>query len=168
MAESNTSFELKEPAPPDALVPSIGLWPWWVGGGLLLLAAVILLVVFRKRPSVIDPAAARNAAFKEALDALAATRANGAREAAVQCSLILRRYLSTAAGDPALFETHEEFVARHDSLRALSAPAREAAAAGFSRLASLKYSPDVPDADADGVTAGSRILLETLHGGFAA
>lgn len=167
MAETNTSFELKEPAPPDALVPSLGLWPWWVGGGLLLLLVVILLIVFRKRAAVIDPAAARDAAFKEALDSLAATRANEAREAAVQCSLILRRYLSTAAGDPALFETHEEFVARHDSLRALSAPAREAAAAGFSRLAALKYSRDVPDEDPAKVGGDSRILLETLHGGFA-
>jgi hypothetical protein len=167
MAETNTSFELKEPAPPDALVPSLGLWPWWVGGGLLLLVVIILLIVFRKRAAVIDPAAARNAAFKEALDSLAGARANEAREAAVQCSLILRRYLSTAAGDPALFETHEEFVARHDSLRALSAPAREAAAAGFSRLAALKYSRDVPDEDPAKVSGDSRILLETLHGGFA-
>lgn len=168
MAQPTPSFVLKEPAPPDALVPSIGLWPWWLAGGALILLAVVLLIVLRKRPVVADPAAARNAAFKEAMVTLAGTQAPRAREAAVQCSLILRRYLSMAAGDPALFETHEEFVARHDSLHALSAPAREAAAAGFSRLAALKYAPEIPETDPGGVITESRSLLETLHGGFAA
>lgn len=168
MAAETTSFELKEPAPPDALVPSIGLWPWWVGGILLVLLAIILLVVFRKRPALMDPAAARNAAFKEAMAALAGASAPSAREAAVQGSLILRRYLSAAAADPALFETHEEFVARRDSLNALTEPAREAAAGGFSRLASLKYAPEIPETDPAEVFADSQRLLETLHGGFAA
>jgi hypothetical protein len=168
MAAETTSFELKEPAPPDALVPSIGLWPWWVGGTLLVLLAILLLVVFRKRAVPPDPAAARNAAFREAMAALAGASAPSAREAAVQGSLILRRYLSAAAADPALFETHEEFVARRDSLNALTEAAREAAAGGFSRLAALKYAPEIPDADPAGVLADSTRLLETLHGGFAA
>ncbi len=168
MAAETTSFELKEPAPPDELVPSIGLWPWWVAGIALVLLAIILLVVFRKRAVTVDPAAARNAAFKDALAALAGASAASAREAAVQGSLILRRYLATAAADPALFETHEEFVARQDSLNALSPPAREAAAEGFSRFASLKYAPEIPDADPAEVLADSKRLLETLHGGFAA
>lgn len=168
MAETVTSFELKEPAPPDALVPSIGLWPWWVAGAAVVLLAIILMLVFRKRTRPVDPAAARNAAFKDAMAALGGVAATRAREAAVQCSLILRRYLSTAAGDPALFETHEEFVARRDSLQALKEPAREAAATGFSRLAALKYAPEIPDADPNEVLSDSRKLLETLHGGFAA
>ena len=168
MAEQTTSFELKEPAPPDALVPSIGLWPWWVGGAALVLLAIVLLLVFRKRAVPVDPAAARNAAFKEAMSALAGASAASAREAAVQGSLILRRYLSTAAGDPALFETHEEFIARRDSLAALTEAAREAAAEGFNRFATLKYAPEIPDAPADEVIADSRRLLERLHGGFAA
>jgi len=38
----------------------------------------------------------------------------------VLASLILREYLSSAAGDPALFETHEEFISRHDALQSLT------------------------------------------------
>ena len=72
------------------------------------------------------------------------------------------------AGDPALFETHEEFVARHDALAALSADARHAAESGFSRLVALKYSPEIPQGDPKEVISDSRALLKTLHQGFAA
>ena len=57
------------------------------------------------------------AAFAEACAAMAAISTADVRDAAVLSSLILRKYLATAAGDPALFETHEEFVARHDALQ---------------------------------------------------
>lgn len=83
-------------------------------------------------------------------------------------SLILRKYLSAAANDPALFETHEEFISRHDSLQALKPEARAAAEAGFTRLASLKYAPEIQEDAPAQVIADSRALLETLHQGFAA
>lgn len=168
MGETNTGFELKEPASPEALVPSIGLWPWWLGAALVLAAVVLALVLARRKRKPYDPAAARGEAFAEAAAALGQITADHARAAAVQSSLILRRYLSAAAGDPALFETHEEFVSRHDALQALTPEARQAADRGFARLAALKYAPGTPDAPPGEVVAESRALLETLHHGFAA
>ena len=168
MGETNTGFELKEPAAPEALVPAIGLWPWWLGAALVLAAIVLALVLTRRKRKPYDPAAAREAAFAEAAAALGQVAADHARDAAVQSSLILRRYLSAAAGDPALFETHEEFVSRHDALQALTPEARQAADRGFARLAALKYAPGTPDAPPAEVVAESRALLETLHHGFAA
>jgi hypothetical protein len=97
---------------------------------------------------------------------LASINAPQSREAAVQCSLILRHYLSVAANDPALFETHEEFISRHDSLKALTELARAACEAGFARLASLKYSAGFPDINPPEVVTESQALLETLHHGF--
>jgi hypothetical protein len=53
-------------------------------------------------------------------------------------------------------------------LTVLSSEARTAAESGFTKLASLKYAPDLPSANPEGVVADSRNLLETLHRGFAA
>jgi hypothetical protein len=106
-------------------------------------------------------------AFREADAGLAALAAPTARGAAVQVSLILRTYLSLAAHDPALFETHEEFIARSDSLKVLTAAAQTACREGFARLAALKYAPELPAADPAAVAVEARHLLTTLHRGFA-
>lgn len=158
-----------EPASPEALIPRIGLWPWAVGAAVLLLVAILLTWwLRRRRRRTYDPMSVRIAAHQEALAGLNEINAEDAREAAIRCSLVLRRYLSLAANDPALFETHEEFVSRRDALKVLQPEARAAAAVGFEKLASLKYGPDSPmDAPAT-VIGDGRLLLETLHGGFAA
>ena len=169
MDEETQTFELMAPASPEALVPGYGLWPWFTGGGILILLVITLLVVFRKRKS--ESASLllqRIAAFSDANAALANVSATSARETAVLASLILRKYLSAAANDPALFETHEEFISRQDSLQVLTPQARAAADDGFTRLAALKYAPDIPDKPAAEVIADSRGLLDTLHRGFAA
>lgn len=168
MAETKTGFKLMEPAPPESMVPDYGLWPWFLAGGILLVVLTAILIVVRKRKQKTDPHAARNAAFAEALAALEKSQPVDARGAAIQSSLILRKYLALAAADPALYETHEEFVSRHDALSVLSSDARTAAESGFTTLASLKYAPDLPSASPAAVVADSRNLLETLHRGFAA
>jgi len=84
--------------------------------------------------------------------------------------LILRKYLAQASNDPSLFETHEEFITRQDSLTALTEEAREACAMGFSKLAALKYAPqEATDESApEAVIEETRLLLHTLHHGFRA
>ena len=168
MNETEAGFRLMEPASPESLVPEYGLWPWFVAGAVLLVIALVLWRILKQRRTVIDPQAARKAALVQALEALNAANPDSARNAAIQSSLILRKYLAQAASDPALYETHEEFVSRQDSLQALTAEARCAAETGFTKLASLKYAPEIPDADPAGVVAESKALLETLHQGFAA
>lgn len=169
MEEKSPGLTLMEPASPEALIPHTGLWPWFAGAAVLTLAVVLVIwLVRRSRRTVFDPHALRIAAHEEAAAALGGIEAEDARDAAVRCSLVLRRYLATAARDPSLYETHEEFVSRKEALRILHPEARAAASEGFAILAALKYGPLQPQTEASKVIGDSRQLLETLHGGFPA
>jgi hypothetical protein len=162
------SFELMEPASPESLVPDYGLWPWYLAAACVVIVLIALVFILKNRKARLDPQSIRNAAFDEAATALAGITTGTARDTAMWASLVLRRYLSAAARDPALFETHEEFIGRRDSLKELSADAQAAAQAGFTRLAALKYAPEIPAAIPQEVIRDSRALLETLHRGFTA
>ncbi len=169
MLEKSRSFELQEPRSPESLVPDPWLEPWMIAVAIVLLLVLLGIWFFNKKKSLpFDPLAIRRAAHAEAVTALEQIGAVSAREAAVRCSLILRKFLSIAAADPALFETHEETLARHDALQGFSPPARAAAATGFTKLAALKYAPVIPNAATAEVIAGSRELLEILNLGFHA
>lgn len=169
MNETPGSFELFEPTSPEALVPDSWVEPWMFIVGVALLVVLLTVVIFKKKKAaVVDPRALREAAHSQAVSALSQMDPVPAREAAVQSSLILRRYLAKAAGDPALFETHEETISRHEALKEFSDEAKAAAGLGFGRLASLKYAPEVPDVTASEVIDESCALLETLHHGFRA
>jgi hypothetical protein len=170
MNENTITLELRDAVNPEALLPGHGLWWWWVVAGVLALAVgmVVFMLLIRGKVKPPDPALLRESAYREALAALSQNPPADTREAAVLASLSVRKYLSVAAADPALFETHEEFVSRHDALQALMPEARDAATAGFARLAALKYAPVAPDLSASGVLTESRELLQTLHRGFAA
>jgi hypothetical protein len=163
MQEKSSGLQLVEPPSPETLLPSHSLAWWWAAAVLTTIALAALCVFIRRRRARHAAPDPRLAAYQEAATALADAAATDARDAAVRCSLILRRYLVTATGDPALFETHEEFVARHDSLASLTPDARTAVSDAFSRLAALKYSPHQPAADPAAILADARQLLETLH-----
>jgi hypothetical protein len=170
MNENASGLQLQDAASPEALLPDHGLWPWWAGVVLFAAAiSVIFLLVFIKRKSAAaDPREVRERAFRDTLGTLSGIKTDDPRDAAVQCSLALRKYLSDAAADPALYETHEEFIGRRDALRSLSDAARAAAESGFSRLAALKYGPRSPGTPPADIITESRALLETLHHGFTA
>lgn len=168
MAQDNVTFDLREPAAPDRLLPH----DEFLAGLLIATAlALVLLVAWQvwqrqRRRSSKHLQSARDLAYKEATSSLERIAAAEARAAAVQASLILRKYLSLAAADPALFETHEEFISRHDALQPLTETARAACTAGFARLAALKYAPTGADLAGATVVADAHELLETLHRGF--
>jgi hypothetical protein len=167
MGAAQVTFELKEPANPVTLLPPDYFWTEWIATALLVLVVVVAWVVWhRRRRAATTPQGVRQLAYQEASGALAQLAAANAREAAVRASLILRRYLSLAADDPSLFETHEEFIARNDALHSLTQTARDACALGFVRLAACKYAPQIPESDSTRVVAESQHLLETLHRGF--
>ncbi len=169
MNEKSGNFELLEPASPESLIPDPWVEPWMIAAVILLAIAMLALVIFKKKkPAMPDPLAIRQAAHAEAVAALDRIGAVSPRDAAVQASLILRRYLSVAAGDPALFETHEETISRHDALKGFPEEVRSSANLGFARLAAMKYSPATPAVATDQVVSGSRALLETLHHGIRA
>jgi len=165
MEEETRSFELHPPQPPDALPRPFAI-PWLVAAGLALLVACLVIALRRKARTT--PESARRAAFRRAERDLVDSRPPDVREAATFASLVLRRYLATAAGDPALFETHEETVARHDALAGFDEAARTSAAACFARLSRLKYAPEPPAGDPAEVLADARTLLATLDRSFRA
>jgi hypothetical protein len=167
MTETSNRFKLLEPTSPEALVPDSWVEPWMIALTVCILLVIIALLLLRKKKTPkVDPQAARLAAHAEAVAALASVQCQSPRDTAIQSSLILRKYLVAAANDPALFETHEEYVARHEALKNFSEESRKAAGIGFTRLSSLKYAADVPTADAREVIKDSQALLETLHLGF--
>lgn len=168
MEGKTNTLELADPPSPESLMPGPPLSPWWVAGAVaaVLLLAALLGWLAKRRRSTVSAASVREAAFKEACAAFAEIQATDSREAAVRSSLILRHYLSKACGDPSLFETHEEFVARHDALAALCGDARGAARSGFESLSRMKYSAESPSVPASEVLSSSRALLQTLHRGF--
>jgi len=168
MKGQSTGLELMEPGSPEALIPASGLWPWMAGAVIVVLVVLGLMIFLlrQRKPNAVGGMVVRNAALAEAIAALAMIATEDARDAAVQASLILRSYLSVVAGDRALYETHEQFVARHDALETLSAEVRAAAEAGLSRLAAMKYAPGMAEATVEEVIVESRALLETLHQGL--
>ncbi|MGL4398454.1 MAG: hypothetical protein ACRCXD_01175 [Luteolibacter sp.] len=169
MNENAGTFELQEPPSPEALVPDSPLETWMlVIPALLILILMAVFLLKKKKQPKTDPGVLRTRAFQEATAALDQIGHVPGRDAAIQSSLIVRKYLSTAAGDPALFETQEETISRHEALKDFSEEARAAAGRGFARLAALKYAAVPHDVEAVNITAESRDLLETLHHGFRA
>jgi hypothetical protein len=167
MEEHAPNLQLQEPVSPESLLPVMDFTFLWLLAGALVL--LVLLVIFLHRKKVAareNPVAARKLAYEKAKQSLAALTPGNARVAAVWSSLILRRYLGEAVGDPSLFETHEEFISRQDALQILKPEAREACAARFNHLSKLKYAAEIPAGDPAAIVAESRSLLETLNAGF--
>lgn len=165
-----TTYPLLEPVSPETLVPHSWVEPWMIITAIVAFALLAGLVWFltRKKVDQPDPRLAREAARAEAAAALDKIGGVPAREAAVVSSLVLRKYLVTVTGDPALFETHEETISRHEALKDFSEDARGSATIGFTRLAAIKYSPEDPDMETSQVIAGSHNLLQILHTGLRA
>ena len=66
-------------------------------------------------------------------------------------------------GDPALYETHEEWVARHDSMEAFGEDLKQQTQSLFARLAEWKYAPDDLGDEPSAMVDQSRHLLEAIH-----
>lgn len=143
--------------------------PWWqwlaLGAAVLALLVVLAIILRRTRQPRTDPAAALRRA-QLALAALAERPPSAISQLATDVSLVLRRFLAEASGDPALYQTREEFVSRSDALAALPATERTATTELFAELAELKYAPasHAPAVGASGaLVARATRLLETLH-----
>ncbi|MGC4017324.1 MAG: hypothetical protein QM755_22840 [Luteolibacter sp.] len=169
--EEKPTFELHPPPAPDKLLPGPGwdipAWQLAVGGGALLLLIVLAVILIRKKKPQ-DLVSIRKRAYQDALRRLEEARPAGSREAATLASFVLRRYLAVVAQDRALYETHEEFVGRHDVLQKLPDETRRQIVEGFSHLASLKYGRETRTGEGAPVIESSRTLLETLHRDLAA
>ena len=163
----NKNFQLMESSTVEALIPKAET-PWlWIIIGVVLVASLIFWLIRRRMKRAKDPANIREAAFNDAITALDAISHCDAHAAALESSMILRKYLSITAEDPALFETHEEFVSRHDALQKIPQSTRDEVAAIFNRLAMIKYAPDSINTNAETIIGDSRQLLHALRAALA-
>lgn len=162
--QSDDTLVLRELVPAEPLLPEPGLppWVWLVIAGAAGLLIALNLFVRRAKRTATDPARVRELAYQAACRELATAPTGGIQQAATLVSVALRRYLAAAAGDPALFETHEEFVARHQALAAYPEDLRKTTAEGFSHLARMKYGRDATG-DPAALLAAARQLLDRLH-----
>ena len=167
MAETSDPFELMEPPAAEPLLPAFGLWVWFAIAAAVVVIGLVVFLLTRRKAVGNESESMREAAYREAKQALESIEKADVRQTAVRCSLVLRKYLVAAVSDPALFETQEEFIARHDALKDLPPEARESVKTCFGRLARAKYAPDEPDFPADEIVGESQNLLETLHRGWA-
>jgi len=167
MNDKTGNFELLEPRSPDALIPDAPVAPWVIAAVACFIMALVVFILTKKRRVLeTSPQSMRAAARAAAIESFDRVGACHTRDAAVMSSLIVRKYLSAAAKDPALFETHEETISRHGALKDFSDAARVSAHDGFARLAALKYSPVDLEISSETIVRESRQLLETLHHGF--
>lgn len=164
MAENENSFELVESRDAIDLVPTWEPQAWWYFTAAAVISGIVLMVlIMRRKKTVADPGREKREAYKEAKEDFGKGIPADLRETAVRVSVILRRYLGRSMREPALFETHEEFVSRHDALKDLPEDVRQSVAEFFDRLAGLKYAPEPPDAEPAAIHAGGLELLERIH-----
>ena len=165
MAEqTDDALVLRELVPAEPLLPSPGLPTWaWLAIAAAAVAFVALVFLLRRaKREKADPTLAREQAYRTAVGELESPPARGMQEAATRVSIALRRYLAAVSGDPALFETHEEFVARHQALAGYPDDLRKSTAEGFSHLARLKYGREAAG-DPAALFSAARQLLDRLH-----
>lgn len=168
MNESPPTLVLREAPIPESLLPAAIPWVWIGAGMLFLILLIVTALILLNRRKPIDPTAARRAALAQALREIDEASSLAPRLAATQVSLALRRYLSTAAQDPSLYETHEEFLARHPSLSHWNEDTIHALVATLKQLAEIKYRPLDESIPAVDFLTESRSLLQSLDSQSAA
>lgn len=165
MAQEENSFELVESRDALDLVPQREIPVWWFILGLVcLLVITSAVIVSRKRKKPLDPLAREREAYLKAKEAFGALGTQGVRDTAVSVSRILRRYLADAEDEPALYETHEEFISRHDVLKDFPDELKAETGIFFSQLAEVKYAEKIADGcDSGKMAERGMVLLERMH-----
>ncbi len=165
MADSKINFELAESNEAMDLVPTWELEWWWIALpaiGLILL--VLLAILIFKKSRVHESANVKRELFQQALVELEQLDESLGKENVITVSLVLRKYLAKVMNEPALYETHEEFIGRHDAFKNLNTDLKVAISDYFSKLASLKYGPDEGVvSDVELLKRGAISLLERIH-----
>lgn len=165
MADSKTKFELAESHEAMDLVPNweVDLWCLVLPGAVLLLV-IFLGYLFLRKSKIQDPNEAKLLAYQDALAELGKLDVSLGKENVIIVSLVLRQYLAKAMNEPALYETHEEFIGRHDAIKNLSEDLKMEITDYFSKLAAIKYGPDEGAvADVDTLKQGAINFLERIH-----
>ncbi len=165
VAAGADAFALRPPVPAGPFLPAAAA-PWWLWVLVALAAAVLgwlVVVLVAARRSRRRGGPDLETLRRRARAALAAVDpASPAAGVATAVSLVVRRFLADALGDPVLFETHEEFLARAHALARLPDDQRAAVNRHFAALARMKYVPSEP-ADTAALITDALTLLDQLQ-----
>lgn len=164
MEKDQNKFELVENRDAIDLVPTWELQWWWFAAAVAVIATIVLVVLLVRRKKIVpDPARIEREAFERARKDLEKLEQEEV-EAPVQVSVILRRYLAESLGEPALFQTHEEFIGRHDALANFRDEVRTSIQEFFADLAAMKYAREgFETSQTDQLKNRSVELLERMH-----
>jgi hypothetical protein len=161
MPESPPELDLRDIPDASSFLPtsSPAWWVWLLLGIILTLLAWLLL---RKKTS--SSTTTTQDSYRDACLALdqASTIATPIT-LATTVSLIIRRYLAATLADPSLFETHEEFLARHSAIQTLPENMRAEISRHFALIARLKYAPRADSQVPTSLIPDIRGLLDRLH-----
>ena len=165
MEDEKNTFELVESRDALELVPRWEPQAWWYFVAAGLIVVLIFLCIFLKRKKgVHDPSRERREAYAAAKKEFDTMASNDIRDTAMKVSLVLRGYLARSLQEPALFETHEEFIGRHDGLKNLPEEIGSEVGSFFSRLAALKYAPlEATDESSMELRDSGKDILERIH-----
>ena len=156
--------ELEKDIPVESFaVQSLGQILLIVGVVVAVILGVVLLLILRRGrklpppPGLLDNALAALQALEQSTPPL--------RECSLRVSMILRTYLAGQTQDPALFETHEEFSRRMDSLSAVPAACREQTRELLESLAEYKYAGGEKQdpLQVNAMVTQARDLLHRIH-----
>lgn len=104
---------------------------------LFILAIIAYLIWHKKRPVVIPEPSPLETAMRALL--ILDNSTLSLRECSLRLSMILRTFLAGQSMDTALFETHEEFSRRMDSLSGVPVSCREETRELLDELVEFKY-----------------------------
>lgn len=158
--------ELEPDIAPDALMQTELLTPleWILLAALaVLIAASAVWFILKRRKNAPIPPTHEEAALASVREAEA--DALSLRECSLRLSFILRSYLTGEISDPALYETHQEFNRRVDSLASIPAAVQESARELLECLASLKYAGETSEdrVRSQELCAMTRDLIMRIH-----
>lgn len=132
---------IQELTPPNEIAGLTGFqWIMIIAFIIIIISVVLFMVrMANSHSSLAKKLAPFEKAQKELLTLSGEQK--DAHETAIDTSFILRQAIVQETGDKALFETHEEFSARPDSLHTLPVLCREPLRLYLQRLARMKYIP---------------------------
>ena len=164
MEEKTPKLDLRDIPEVEKFIPHPAL-PWWAWLTIaLFVVALILFLVRLARCKTATAESIRAKAYHEAMTALEKARnIQNPVTLATTVSLTIRHYLALAFSDSSLFETHEEFLSRHDALAHLPEPTRQQIGTHFQQLARLKYAPVEESRDLSGLIPQAIELIDHLH-----
>ncbi len=158
--------DLHDIADPGPLLPGIEVPVWfWITLATLVFGAAsfFLYFILRRKVAPTPPELSFYGESRRAFEELRISLpGRSLADVATEASLIMRHYLVVTLQEPALYETHEEFIMRDDALRELPAGAQARLAPLLNQLASAKYGPSHSDQEAAAPLVDS--CLEVLQG----